>query len=444
MAEILQPPTSNNGPSRTRRSRGRRNHQVKELPPPDKKTRRGTRGRGRQTPQQVRRRLDRLEDDEQDEDYVEISSDADDDTDDISSDLVRPQPTSRQTSKRKADEPLPSAAPKRRKRNLARPANFRAEDVNPPEATSDDRDDHARLVCLVAAFDDPVFRNTVAMQVWAFLRVHCPRLRPWHAVNLTDPYPGDRPEYQEAREQDLSLLSSCVVFGPGVARGRTTIPCKQVANSAHTVVIKETWLVLLACGLVSKAEWAEMILAGKRREGHDLEGSHLCGNSSCGSPWHLVAETHSQNMARKACHKDDRCKCKQPIRCQVSPNRRQMADKESEWQTALENAQGWVYECAECDFNVAPSDDLELVHLAKLMATHFHEEHSSTASSIRVEVPDSQSPEPRPARRSAAPPNRGLSKKTAPVPKRPLPTVSARSSIPSVPTRPSAFKNTRR
>jgi hypothetical protein len=166
--------------------------------------------------------------------------------------------------------------------------------------------------------------------VSALLIIHCPGFQPWHAVKLTDKYPGDCPEYQEAREQDSSLLSSCVVFGPGVARGRTTIHCKQVANVAHTVVIKGTWLVLLACGLMPKAKGAEVILAGKRREGHDLEDSHLCGNSTCGSPWHLVAETHQQITVRKGCHKDDRCKCKQPIGCQVGPNRRQMADKESE------------------------------------------------------------------------------------------------------------------
>jgi hypothetical protein len=63
-----------------------------------------------------------------------------------------------------------------------------------------------------------------------------------------------------------------------------TMPCKQVAHASHVVVIKGTWLVLLACELLSKAQWSEMILVGKRHEGRDLEGSHLCSNSTCGLP----------------------------------------------------------------------------------------------------------------------------------------------------------------
>jgi hypothetical protein len=143
------------------------------------------------------------------------------------------------------------------------------------------------------------------------------------------------------RVRPVALKQLCCFRAGGGSRAHDDpLQAGGKRRTYRTVVIKGMCLVLLVCELVSKAAWAEMILARKRREGHDFEGSHLCGNSTSGSPWHLVAETHSQNMARKACHKDDRCKCKQPIRCHVGPNLRQMAGKESEWQTALENAQG--------------------------------------------------------------------------------------------------------
>jgi hypothetical protein len=117
--------------------------------------------------------------------------------------------------KGKAYNELPAPPPRWQKSNVALPegyAVYRADmaEIQEPPKTLEHTE---RLICLVEAYDDNVFRNSVALAVWSLFRVLCPKLRPWHAVDHTKHYPGDDPAQREARESDLASLTNCAVFG---------------------------------------------------------------------------------------------------------------------------------------------------------------------------------------------------------------------------------------
>jgi hypothetical protein len=185
--------------------------------------------------------------------------------------------------------------------------------------------EHAeRLICLVEAYDDNVFRNSVALAVWSLFRVLCPKLRPWHAVDHTQRYPGDDLAQREARESDLATLTNCAVFGVRKKFFRWTISCAQDPEMTHTSInLLGTWAIALACGMLCKEQWLALIHSDKKEVVHDLEISHLCGLSSCVSSWPFVPESHAANLARKSCHQADRCHCPRTLAArsvQIAPS----------------------------------------------------------------------------------------------------------------------------
>jgi hypothetical protein len=370
-----------------------------------KKKRRTTRGRGRRTAEVMARLLDKLEEAEQDGDYSDDPSGASDGSSDLEFE-EKPNVRIPPSKKRKASDVLQPTA-KRRDQGVS---PLRAD---PAPQASAESDEHVRLVCLFNAYDDHFFRNSIAEMVWVALRVHCPELMPWHAKSPKDPYPGDKPEYSQAREEALAQLDGCIVLPPAMLRPQTTVLCSEGQTDggprkAHTTKVNGSWLILLACGALSKEQWSEMIRAGKNEPGSDCEASHLCGNWMCSSPWHIIPETHQRNVNRKTCHKANRCKCRQSPRCLVGTDRGKHlngTDQDALWQAALRHAQKSLFSCPlrTCTFSV-PRDKDHLAEVGRLVGQHVfhrHQDYWAPARSPSPFVPDSQSPEP-PKTRAAA------------------------------------------
>jgi hypothetical protein len=197
---------------------------------------------------------------------------------------------------------------------------------------------------------------------------------------------------------------------------RWTISCAQDPDATHiSISLLGTWAIALACGMLCKEQWRELIHSGKNEVSYDLGISHLSGLSSCVSPWHLVPESHCDNLARKSCHKVDRCNCRQDPRCEVGPNRTAIPDAQIEWRALLRKAHDWVFQCPVCDFTVKRTADLKIrglgVKIAKHYGTHVNGNDQASDSEpdpepevaqirgrgrqqIVREVLDSQSPEP--------------------------------------------------
>jgi len=71
---------------------------------------------------------------------------------------------------------------------------------------------YTRVHCLVEAYDNTLFRNSLALLMWSKLRVYCPSLLPWHNPDLRGPYYGESNEHREAREASLALIPQCVIL----------------------------------------------------------------------------------------------------------------------------------------------------------------------------------------------------------------------------------------
>jgi hypothetical protein len=319
--------------------------------------------------------------------------------------------------KGKADNELPALLPRWQKPNVALPEGYAVYRADKPEIREPPKTpEHAeRLICLVEAYDDNVFRNSVALTVWSLFRVLGPKLRPWHAVVHTQRYPGDDPAQREARESDLATLTNCAVFGVEKNFFWWTILCAQDPEMTYTSNnLLGTWAIALACDMLCKEQWLALIHSDKKEVGHDLEISHLCGLSSCVSPWPFVPESHAANLARKSCHQADRCHCHQDSRWEVGSNRTIIPDAQAAWKASIRKAHGWVFQCSVCDFTVQRMADLKVRELGAKIADHYGThldgrdqagvvaDPKPEATEIRGrgrqqilrEVPDSQSPEP--------------------------------------------------
>jgi predicted small metal-binding protein len=162
--------------------------------------------------------------------------------------------------------------------------------------------------------------------------------------------------------------------------------------------------------MLSKAQWKGLIHSGLKmpdyvaRRGDDLESSHLCGNHGCCNPYHLIPESHIENMRRVPCHKDDRCSCKQQVRCEVGQSRSRIDDVGEAWNAALLNARAHIYDCpvAQCGFQVADRV-LSVTEVGDRIAKHVDRAHGTSIvnpievpSSSDIVVPDSQADLPEP------------------------------------------------
>jgi hypothetical protein len=106
-------------------------------------------------------------------------------------------------------------------------------------------DDHIRPVCLVEAYNKTDFRNAAAEVAWVMLRIHCPDLKPWHAIeNIHQPYPDDATDHGEAREEFLSHLGFCIVLAPAFRRVSMTISCSEDPTKKHMLGVCGTWIIL--------------------------------------------------------------------------------------------------------------------------------------------------------------------------------------------------------
>jgi hypothetical protein len=101
-----------------------------------------------------------------------------------------------------------------------------------------DHPQRVRRVCLVEAYDNPVFRHQVAFLVWSQLRVACPGLKPWHNPDHNVPYLDDTEEARSTREEALVMVPKCVVL-QAQRRPAFTIKCTD-CSADHRVKIQGT------------------------------------------------------------------------------------------------------------------------------------------------------------------------------------------------------------